>query len=114
MYLLRKGHKKPYAQQGDIMVSQDERSAYTVAKDGSLRRIKDKDALTQVMDKFREMKKELETREAAEAEQRRQEQEAAEHPLTSVNPRTNLKVASLLAMTEAMAPGTMNRILGAA
>jgi hypothetical protein len=87
---LRKGYKP-----GDYHISEDERSVYSIADDGSLRRIKDKEAMKRVLTRFYELK-------AAHEKRVAEQRSAAANALTHVDKKTVEQVAALLAVGGAL------------
>jgi len=91
MYLLRKGHEGPFQKPGDILVAEDERAAYTVHMDGSLRRVKGKVHLDEIKRRLQELKKQAADQEAAK-----------QSPLTAVDQKTLGDTVAALAIGEAL------------
>lgn len=85
---------------GDYHISEDERSVYTVAKDGSLRRVKDKDQANLALDRLHKLKTADDERQAAAKAKN-------EAPLTHVDDQALLKIASLMTLGAALSPSSL-------
>jgi hypothetical protein len=102
MYLLRKGHKESYSKPGDVLVAEDGRSAYVIDKNGSNRRIKDKNLLVSIMVRFQELKKADDDKKAAAAAAAAERKAVDDAPLTGVNPSKIREIAAMLSMGAAL------------
>ena len=93
-------HISGYAQPGDVVVSEDFRAVYTIAKDGSRRRVKDKADAQFHIDHCRRMLAERARQEEADAAKRAEEEQNI-----TIHPDRRTNSARLGAMLGILAGG---------
>ena len=98
-------HLSGYAQPGDVVVSDDFRAVYTIAKDGSRRRVKDKrDAQFHVDTCHRLLAEKARAEEAAATKRAEEEQDIVIHPDRRTNSAQLSAMLAILAGGLAMSP----------
>lgn len=94
---------------GDIHISDDRRAVYQIAKDGSMRRVRDAKALAYIFGKFAELKEKHDKEQEEKRVLQAQQKEQAANPLTSVDPKALSAVTTALTLGQQL-PNPRNKV----